>query len=249
MKKLSYLILSLVLFVVTVLASCKTQNIQYVKIKSSEDSLSFFSQSEAEHVIRPDDKLNLSIHDHDDLSIGSVYGIYNANEVYSRWVLVDPKGMAALPRLGQTPLAGLTISEAQDTLTAMYGKWIVNPVVRLRILNRQVSILGEVKSPGILNLEKEQNTLAETIARSGDMEFYADKRKVKVVRMVNDTLKCLTIDLTDPKQAELLKLSVKPGDIVYVPSRRGKVWDKRSGSILTITGVVTTLAIISQLFK
>ncbi len=77
----------------------------------------------------------------------------------------------------------------------------------------------------------------------------ADKRKVKVVRMVNDTLKSITIDLTDPKNSEMLKLSVKPGDIVYVPSRRGKVWDKRSGSILTVTGVVTTLAIISQLFK
>ena len=143
----------------------------------------------------------------------------------------------------------MSVTEAQDTLTSLYGKWIVNPVVRLRILNKQISVLGEVKTPGLLNLEKESNTLAETIARAGDMEFYADKRKVKVVRMVNDTLKSFTIDLTDPKNSELLKLSVKPGDIVYVPSRRGKVWDKRSSSILTVTGVVTSLAIVFQLLK
>lgn len=249
MKHFSYLNLFLILFIVTAFASCKTQNVRYNEIKSSEDSLSFFSQSLAEHVIKPDDKLNLSIHDHDDLSIGSVYSIYNANEVYNRWVLIDPKGFAALPRIGQTHLAGMSVTEAQDTLTSLYGKWIVNPVVRLRILNKQISVLGEVKTPGLLNLEKESNTLAETIARAGDMEFYADKRKVKVVRMVNDSLKSFTIDLTDPKNSELLKLSVKPGDIVYVPSRRGKVWDKRSSSILTVTGVVTSLAIVFQLLK
>lgn len=249
MKHFSYLTLFIILLAVTVFASCKTQNLRYNEIKTSEDSLYFFGRSHVEHVIQPDDKLNLSIHDHDDLSIGSVYSIYNANEVYSRWILIDPQGFAALPRIGQTQLAGMSVSEAQDTLTSLYGKWIVNPIVRLRILNKQVSVLGEVKTPGLLILEKESNTLAETLARAGDMEFYADKRKVQVVRMVNDTLKSFTIDLTDPKNSEMLKLSVKPGDIVYVPSRRGKVWDKRSGSILTVTGVVTTLAIISQLFK
>lgn len=231
------------------LYSCKTQNVKYTPVKSFQDSLTFFRASHSEHVIKPDDKINLSIHGHEDLSVGSVYGIYNANEVYGRWLLVDPEGMVALPRLGQTSLAGYTISEAEDSLRIWYGKWIVNPVVRLRVLNKQISILGEVKNPGILNLEKEINQLSECIARSGDFDFYADKRKVQVVRMINDTLKSFTVDFTNRDHSRFTTLSVKPGDIVYVPSRKGKVWDKRSGSILTVTGVMTTFVVITQLFK
>lgn len=235
--------------VMLVLVSCKTQNLVYPEVTTSEDSTLFFQASEKEHILKIDDKLNLSIHGHEDLSVGSVYGIYNANEVYGRWLLIDPDGMAALPRLGQTQLAGMTVSEAEDSLTAWYGKWIVNPIVRIRVLNRQISVLGEVKNPGILNLEKEQNSLAECIARTGDFDFYADKRKVKIVRMVNDTLKSFTVNLTTSDHAQYSKLSVKPGDIVYVPSRKGKVWDKRSGSIVTVTGVLTTIVVVSQLFK
>lgn len=243
------LILSSIFFVLLVLASCKTQNLAYPEITTAEDSLQFFQASEKEHILKIDDKFNLSIHGHEDLSVGSVYGIYNANEVYGRWLLINLEGKAALPRLGETSLAGMTVSAAEDSLTAWYGKWIVNPIVRIRVLNRQISVLGEVKNPGILNLEKEQNSLAECIARTGDFDFYADKRKVKVVRLVNDTLKSFTINLTDLDQIKYCSLSVKPGDIVYVPSRRGKVWDKRSGSIIIITGVLTTIAVVSQLFK
>jgi polysaccharide export outer membrane protein len=249
MKHVSALIVVVCFCVLLLFPACKTQNLRYPAVKTSQDSAAFFQASQMEHIIRTDDKLNLSIQGHDDLSIGSVYGIYNANEVYGRWVLVDPDGFAALPRVGQVHLAGLTVSQAEDSLTAIFGKWIVNPIVRLRVLNRQISVLGEVKSPGLLMLEKEQNTLAECLARSGDFDFYADKKHIQVARMLNDTLKCMSIDLTDPEQAHLNKLSVKPGDIVYVPSRRGKVWDKRSGSIVTVTGIITTIVVVTQIFK
>lgn len=249
MKNGYLLVTSLIFCVLLVLSSCRTQNLMYPEVTTSEDSTLFFQASAKEHILKTDDKLNLSIHGHEDLSVGSVYGIYNANEVYGRWLLIDPDGMAALPRLGQTRLAGLTVSQAEDSLTAWYGKWIVNPIVRIRVLNRQISVLGEVKNPGILNLEKEQNSLTECIARSGDFDFYADKRNVKIVRLVNDTLKSFTVNLTKSDQSLYSRLSVKPGDIVYVPSRRGKVWDKRSGSIVTVTGVVTSIVVVSQLFK
>ncbi len=229
--------------------SCRTQNLRYPEVKSSADSSAFFKASTNEHILKSDDKINLSIQGHDDLSLGSVYGIYNANEVYGRWVLIDPDGYAALPRVGQVHIAGMTVSQAEDSLTKIYAKSIVNPVIRLRVLNRQISILGEMKNPGFMNLEKEQNTLAECLARAGDFDFYADKRNIQIARVVNDTLRALTVDLTDPDQAYLNKLSVKPGDIIYVPSRKGKVWDKRSANIMTVTSVLTTIVVLTQLFK
>lgn len=229
--------------------SCRTQNIRYPEVKTAEELSAFYAASSQEHILKTDDKINLSIQGHDDLSLGSVYGIYNANEVYGRWVLIDPEGFAALPRVGQVHLAGLTVSQAEDSLRTLYARSIVNPVIRLRVLNRQISVLGEMKSPGFMNLEKEQNTLAECLARAGDFDFYADKKNIQIARVVNDTLRALTIDLTDPEQAQLNKLSVKPGDIIYVPSRKGKVWDKRSANIMTVTSVITTLVVLTQLFK
>jgi len=232
-----------------VLSSCRTQNLAFSPVSTASDSSMFANASAQLHVIRPDDKLSLSIHGHDDLSIGSLYGIYNSNEVYGKWILVDYDSMATLPRLGEVKLAGMTVAEAEDTLRVLYGKAIVNPIVKVKVLNRQVQILGEVKAPGIQTLEKEHNTLAEMIARSGDFDFYANKRRVQVVRMVNDTLKAMTINMTRRDQSQYAAMNLRAGDLVYVPAKKGKDWDKRSGSIITVSGVITSLVIISQLFK
>ena len=232
-----------------VLSACRTQNLSFVPVSTSADSLVFSKVSESLHILKPDDKLSLSIHGHDDLSIGSLYGIYNSNEVYGKWILIDYDGMATLPRLGEVELAGLTVSQAEDTLKALYAKAIINPIVKVKVLNRQIQVLGEVKAPGVQNLEKEHNTLAETIARAGDFDFYANKRRVHVVRLVNDTLKAMTINLTRKDQSHYATMALKSGDLVYVPAKKGKDWDKRSGSIITVSGFITAIAIASQLFK
>lgn len=209
----------------------------------------FFGQQNTQYRIRKDDKVSISIWNHDDLSVGSLYSIYSANEVYGKWVLVDPNGDVAVPKIGRVRLAGLTLLEARERLLGEFKKWLVDPIIDVRVLNREVTVLGELKSPGKFLIEKEANSLVELVGRAGDFDMYADRQAVKVIRTINEQPHTITIDLTHIDQFDRRNIAILPGDIIYVPARKGKFWDKRAGpSVLPIASAITTLAVLFKTF-
>ncbi|MBC7391035.1 MAG: polysaccharide biosynthesis/export family protein, partial [Opitutaceae bacterium] len=123
------------------LGSCSPQNLFKSKgIATVPDSLFTHYSTSFEHKIRVDDKLTISIWNHDDLSVGSTFGIYNSNEVYGKWVLVDKSGNTIVPAFGKMHVAGLTAGQLADSIAGMFARQIVNPIVTVKILNRQVTV-------------------------------------------------------------------------------------------------------------
>jgi polysaccharide biosynthesis/export protein len=146
-----------------VLSSCTTQNLFVSHGEEKQDIMlmrdaSFLFNSKYEYRKRKDDKVNISVWGQDDLSVGSAYGIYNSNEVYGKWLLVDVNGNVQLPKIGTTHIEGYTVDELQDSLKAIYKKWIVTPVVTVKIQNKQISVMGEVRNPAVIEIDKDNNT-------------------------------------------------------------------------------------------
>ncbi|MEM9024227.1 MAG: polysaccharide biosynthesis/export family protein, partial [Bacteroidota bacterium] len=185
-------------------------------------------------------KIAMSIWDHADLSIGSIYGIYNSNEVYGKWVLVNEDGTASFPKIGRIPVQGLTVPELEDTLTAHYSRFIVDPVITARILNREVTVLGEVREPGNFILEKERNTLAEVLGRAGGMNFYANKKNVQLIRNHRE----YRIDLTSLSLDQGHDLVLRDGDLVHIPARKGQTVDRKAPILIPVTSVITALVLV-----
>ncbi|OWY25406.1 polysaccharide export protein [Sphingobacteriales bacterium UPWRP_1] len=237
---------ALLLLLALALNSCATQNLFQTtnNTQSPADTLAFVNLPAYEYAIRKDDKVSISVWDHDDLSVGSVYGIYNSNEVYGKWLQVDSKGYITVPKLGEVQVENLTVVQAENTLRELYKAWIVNPVVEVKILNKEVSVIGELKSPGRFLLEKDDNSLVDLISKAGDFDFYADKRKVQIIRKINGQPKMHTVDLTKLDAAFTQNIQIQPGDIVYVPSRKGKMWDRKIGTIIPITSIISSVVLI-----
>jgi len=245
--------ITLLLLIIALLSSCTTQKM----FESANNSLAYQKDSQFfkpdpayQYTIRKDDKLNLSIWDNDDLSVGSIFGIYNSDQGYGKWVMVDAKGVIAVPKIGEIKVEGLTVSAAKDSLVKAYSKWIVKPIIDIKVLNKEVTVIGDLRAPGKIALEKDNNTLIELIGKAGDMDFYADKSKVKVIRMVDNDPKYITVDLTKMDNYYEKNIQIHPGDVIYVPSKKGKEWDKRAGaSIIPATAVITSIILIASLFK
>jgi polysaccharide export outer membrane protein len=191
----------------------------------------------------------VSVWNHEDLSVGSLFGIYNSNEVYGKWVPVDVSGQITLPKIGPIHIQGKTIKEAESQLIKQYENLVVNPIVKLKVLNREVSVLGEVKNPGNVLLEKERNNLLEVIARAGDFEFYADKRFVRLVRTSGTEAKQYELNFTTLTDFEKSSILVQPGDVIYVPTRKGKLIDKKAPTLIPFASALTTAAIFFSLFR
>lgn len=243
----------LVIALAWVLPGCKTQNLlvqtpsQTVYQHLHADS-AFLYNDRYEYMIRKDDKISISFWGHDDLSVGSIYGIYNSNEVYGKWLMVDARGNITIPRLGNYRVEGKSVIEVEDSLTMAFRKWIVNPVIEVKVLNKEITILGELRNPGKYVVEKDNNTILDVMALAGGYEFYANLRSVKVIRQEGASVKMVNVDLTAGSDYLKRNILLHPGDLVVVPSKKNKSFDKRISTIIPLASSTTAAAILIGTF-
>jgi polysaccharide biosynthesis/export protein len=234
-------------FLLLALLTGCTQNL-FQTTAPTATAAAFALSPDYEYRIRRDDKLSVSVWDHEELSVGSIYGIYNSNEVYGKWLLVDADGKIDLPKVGSFAVEGLTVTQAETALRTTLSKWIVNPIVHLTVLNKEITLLGEVNTPGRQLLDKERNSLVDIVGRAGDFGTYADKRRVQIIRQIDGKTVAALVDLTQLDLLAQHNVTVLPGDVVFVPSRGSKMFDKRSQSVIPVASAISTLIIIAKLF-
>jgi len=232
---------SLTLFLATIALlfnSCAFQNIFESNNQNDIEEL-LRLDSTYQYKITVDDKLSISVWNHDNMSVGSLFGIYNSNEVYGKWVMVDAAGYIMVPKIGRVRLEGLTCVEAADTLASLYSEILVDPNLVIKVLNRAVTILGEVRTPGKYIIEKQRNTLTEIIGIAQGFEFYADKKKVQLIR----NNKSYQIDFTKLIDNNY-QILVQAGDVINIPTRKGKSIDKKAPTLIPFASALTALALI-----
>lgn len=250
MKTLFHLIL---LTLTAALFSCKTQNLLQEKKKDMQfqhikpDS-SFLFNDRYEYKIRKDDKISISFWGNDDLSVGSIYGIYNSNEVYGKWLLVDARGNITMPRIGNFHVENMTVMQAEDSLVNIFKKWVLNPVIEVKVLNKEIVILGELRNPGKYTVEKDNNTLLDIVAMAGGYDFYANLKSIKVIRQEGDSVKMVNVNLTASTDYLKRNVMLHPGDLVIVPSKKNKEFDKRISTIIPLASSATAVAILAGTF-
>ncbi len=244
----------LILFsLVILLCSCKTTNIlmepksERVSDVASLDS-SFYYNPDYQYKIKKDDKLSISVWGQDELSIGSTYGIYNSNEVYGKWLMVDAEGTIEIPRVGTYNVLGKTIVELKKELKLLLSKWLVNPIVDVKVLNKEITVLGEVREPQVIQVDKDHNTLLELIARCKGFESYADLKYVKILRQDGEHVKVANLDLRKSGDYLFKNIQLFPGDVIIVPSKRYKEFDKRVSTIIPFATTITAAAILLGAF-
>jgi polysaccharide export outer membrane protein len=209
---------------------------------------SFFYNPDYQYKIRKDDKLSISVWGQEELSVGSSYGIYNSNEVYGKWLLVDDSGTIEIPKLGTYCVKDLTLQELKQILKLEFSKWILNPIIDIKVLNKEITVMGEVRSPKVIQVDKDQNTLFEIIAKCEGFDTYANLKYVKILRQDGENVIVANIDITESKGYLFKNIQLYPGDIVLVPSRRYKEFDRRVSIIIPFTTAITAAAILLTAF-
>lgn len=94
------------------------------------------------YILGPGDQVQLVLLDPVMKDLGGTFEILN-------------DGSAGLALLGSVVLEGLTVNQASQWLTRLYSRYLRRPEVDLRVLRArpiQVSVVGEVKSPGLYSL-------------------------------------------------------------------------------------------------
>ena len=48
------------------------------------------------------------------------------------------KGMITVPKISEIKVEGLTVSAAKDSLVKAYSRWIVKPIIDIKVLNKKL---------------------------------------------------------------------------------------------------------------
>jgi polysaccharide export outer membrane protein len=198
------------------------------------------SATQAEgYVIGPQDSLSITVSDEPELT--SKYR-------------VDTDGTISMPYLSRVPLAGLSLAEAQDKITAMLKKdFIRNPQVRIEVDQfkaRSVMVMGEVRTPGKVTLPGTTLSLLEALALAGSPTQNASNEVLvmhppKPGETAPDPITVNRRDLELGKAGR--DITLQDGDIVNIPvAKRFYIsgFVKNPGSFVLDTGTTVGQAII-----
>jgi len=130
--------------------------------------------------------------------------------------LVDSIGNIDIPILGTIKASGMTCSALSESIKNDIKEYVLNPNVRIKILNFRVSILGEVAKPGTFEVINQSISFIELISKAGDFKKNADPTKVMLLRNVNNKIEAKYLDLTSYKFLNSEDYFLKQNDIVYV---------------------------------
>jgi polysaccharide export outer membrane protein len=134
---------------------------------------------------------------------------------------VEEDGTVGLPVIGRVPVVGLTRSEAQKKVEKLYKDSLLrNPIIELKIVNLKVTLLGEVKSQGVIPLIKDKTTLVEVIGEAGGFTDRANETNVKIIRGDEKNPKVIVADLNDIKSINDPNNVLQNGDIIYVAQNK-----------------------------
>ncbi|MDE5868886.1 MAG: polysaccharide biosynthesis/export family protein [Muribaculaceae bacterium] len=171
---------------------------------------------------------------------------------------VDPKGDIDFPVLGMLHIEGMTRSELAGYIKGeLMGRNLVkDPTVIVDFLSSGVDILGEVKTPGRYDINKDKITIIEALSLAGDLNLTGQRENVKVIRKEGNTLHTYKIDLTNASSmAQSPAYYLQPGDVIYVePTKMQKRNTTVNGNnalsvgfwvslASLLTSVVTTLGV------
>jgi polysaccharide export outer membrane protein len=86
------------------------------------------------------------------------------------------------------------------------------------------------------------------ISKAGGFDFYANLKSIKILRQEGENVKVTNIDLTKSDDILNTNIQLHPGDIVIVPSKKYKEFDKRIGTIIPFTTAISAAAILLTFF-
>ncbi len=245
-----------VLFIL--LSSCVTQrNVEYMR--EQEKKIRSFREPEfPDYRLKPNDELYIQINSLDEES-ANLFSYTRQQSVYTGTMgpygasllsyTVDKDGYMIVPVIGKILVADKTVPEVTVILKDSLSHILNQPIISVKLVNRFVSVIGEVRSPGHYTYSQDKLSIYDAIGLAGDMTDYANRTKVVLVRNENGQNTKLNLDLTNPEILASDYYYMRPNDILYVKPLRKKFWGFRQFPFEVILSAITTGLLIYNVVK
>lgn len=177
-------------------------------------------------------------------SAKSVGNSSSLNEGYK----VDKNGDINFPVLGKIHLADKTIEEARDLVAQKISSQVKDPIVNVRLLNAQVTVLGQVGSPGVVNISERKTSILEALGKVGDVKSSGRKDNILLIRENGTQREMIRLNLNSADAISSPYFYLQQNDVIVVePTKRQERAAEGQPDGLAITSLA--LASVSTLLN
>lgn len=140
-------------------------------------------------------------------------------------VTIQPDGMITILYIGAIKVAGLTLGEFKNVLVEKLKQYVNSPKVIVTvktIAGSKVFLTGAVNNAGNYDYKNELS-LFELISQSGGFREKADKKNIKITRVVGGVRQTIPINAIELQQYGR-DVPVMAGDEIDVPTIKGEIF-------------------------
>ena len=224
-------------FILLSLVSCRSsKELIFLSNMTDGQKTEGLAENFTQHMIKPGDVLYISIK-----SINpDVNAIFNPEEgsaaqsgqsyqkfttpqgAYLYGFEVNQNGELSLPILGKIQVAGMPQQKIEALVQQKADIYLKDAMVKVKLLNFKVTVLGEVRTPGVYYNYNNTFTVLEALAMASGNTDFASIKKVMVVRPGIEDNTSYILDLTS-KDIYLSKaFYLQPNDYVLVQPDKHK---------------------------
>lgn len=205
--------------------------------------------------IQPDDQLAISFSSKDKELIEPfnnntlIGGGQSDTQAGISYFQVDKEGNIDFPILGRLKAEGRTCIQLEKEMeeSLINQNYIKDPKVSVKIMSFKVTVLGEVKDPGVQKITGERVTLLEAIGMAGDLLPSGKRENIMIIREEQGLRKTYTVDLTSSYSVlNSPCYYLQQNDVVYIePNKAIRV--KGSATLTTLTSTATVVSMLASL--
>jgi polysaccharide export outer membrane protein len=259
-KKLTKLLMFLFVISISFSSCVSNRNLRYLSENDMKTvNVKTYKDSEiSDYKLKPNDELDINIKSLDDPTTNVFQTLGNQQGASSGYTtpysasltayMIDKNGYIQLPVIGNIFVENKTIPEVISMLQDSLNNILSNPTVTVKLVNRYISVLGEVRNPGHFSYSQERINIYNALSLAGDITTYGDRNNVMLVRNENGNNLNINIDLTSSDILASDYYYLRPNDIIYVKPMRKKFWGLDTFPWSVLLSTISTVILIYTVF-
>lgn len=246
------------------LFSCRsTRNMKYLKDASTEVQQGIPAQA-PDYLIRADDNLYIDVQSMNQEvnqlfspskslsnSGGTSSDFGQVSSQYLNGYRVNQMGMILLPVIGEVKVSDITEEAAKVVIQKRLDEYFKGATVKVKILTYKVTVLGEVRNPGVYYNYDKNITVLDALGMANGTTEYASIRRLLVLRTAASGKKnYYRLDLREKKIMSSEAFYLLPNDVLYVePDKYKNSSLNTSVFSIALAAITTTILILSYINK
>lgn len=162
--------------------------------------------------------------------------------------LIKDDGNLDLPSFGIVKAEGFTLRELENIIKQIAVSYFEQPVVKLNIINFEITILGEVNNPGTYKMVDPEVNVLYALSLASDITQFGNRKRVKIIRNEHDFVRVFYVDLTNADLLEDVDFVLQSHDIIYVPllNKKFYVFNNLPNVVSMVISAVTLYLLINK---